>query len=564
MSWLLPADARAGLGCMRLSTSPDRDEARARATVHAALDAGFTLFDTAHAYGRDETEYGHNEKWMARFLAEHAKGAGARVITKGGMRRAGPKWIPDGKATTLRAQCEASLVALGGRAIDLYLLHAPDPRVPLATSVRALEALRAEGLVKAVGICNVNRAQLEEAMEHAEISAVQLGVSLVDDSALAGGVVARAVERGVTVICHSPLGGPRKFAELSRQRWLAERAQVDGCTLHEWALAALMAIDPNVVVIPGARRPETVASCRRAVDVKLPDEAAMVLRRFVRPLTPPPQTPLPQGEGAPEIVLLMGLQGSGKTSRVSESVARGYSRLNRDEAGGTLAQLHDKLGLLLRSGVQRAVLDNTYVTRQQRRGAIEVATRSGIPVRGVWHEIDVAQAQINVVLRMLEVHGRLLGPAELKGRTPDTIGPMVIPRTVKTLEVPADDEGFSSLTRVPFVRRPWPDGVPALFLGLDQLKNGAWLPEAAAAMAQRPAAVRVLLGWSEGGVSAPDGFVNAVCPHGGGPPSCWCRPPLPGLVLAHARSFGICLSKSRVVSGSPSLLSLSASLGMQG
>ncbi len=543
---------------MRLSTSPDRDEARARATVHAALDAGFTLFDTAHAYGRDETEYGHNEKWMAGFLAEHAKGAGARVITKGGMRRAGPKWIPDGKATTIRAQCEASLVALGGRPIDLYLLHAPDSRVPLATSVRTLEALRAEGLVKAVGICNVNRAQLDEAMEHAEISAVQLGVSLVDDSALAGGVVARAVERGVTVICHSPLGGPRKFSELSRQSWLHERAKVDGCTLHEWALAALMAIDPNVVVIPGARRPETVASCRRAVDVKLPDEAAMVLRRFLRPLTP---TLSPSGER--EIILLMGLQGSGKTTRVAESVARGYARLNRDEEQGTLAKLHDKLGLMLRSGVQKAVLDNTYVTREQRRGAIEVATRAGLPVRGVWHEIDVAQAQINVVLRMLEVHGRLLGPEELKGRTPDTIGPLVIPRTVKTLEVPADDEGFTSLTRVPFVRRPWPEGVPALFLGLDQLKNGRWLPDAEAAMSENPAAVRVLVGWSEGGVSAPDGFVNAVCPHAGGPPTCWCRPPLPGLVLAQARSLGLSLSRSRLVSSSASLVSLGSSLGLR-
>ena len=558
---------------MRLSTSPDRDEARARATVHAALDAGFTLFDTAHAYGRDETEYGHNERWMAAFLAEHARGPQARLITKGGMRRAGPKWIADGKGSTIRAQCEASLVALNGRPIDLYLLHAPDPRTPLATSMRALEALRTEGLVKAVGVCNVNRAQLDEAMEHAQVSAVQLGVSLVDDSALAGGVVARAVERGVTVICHSPLGGPRKFAELSRQSWLAERAKVDGCTLHEWALAALMAIDPNVVVIPGARRPETVASCRRAVEVRLPDEAAMVLRRFLKPPAPPspaavddrasaggPSTPL--GENG--VLLLMGLQGSGKTTRVSEAVAQGYQRLNRDEEGGTLSKLHEKLGLMLRSGVRCAVLDNTYVTREQRRGAIEVANRAGIPVRGVWHEIDVAQAQVNVVLRMLEVHGRLLAPEELKGRTPDTIGPMVIPRTVKSLEAPGDDEGFTSLTRIPFVRRPWPEGAPALFLGLDQLKrDGTWLPEAARAREQNPGVIQLLLGWSEGGVTPPEGVVNAVCPHSGGPPTCWCRPPLPGLVLERARTLKLDLSRSRLVSSSPSLANLARSLGLQ-
>jgi aryl-alcohol dehydrogenase-like predicted oxidoreductase len=576
---------------MRLSTSPDRDEARARATVHTALDSGFTLFDTAHAYGRDETEYGHNERWMATFLSEHAKGSTARLITKGGMRRAGPKWIPDGKGTTIRAQCEASLVALNGRPIDLYLLHAPDSRVPLATSVRALEALRTEGLVRAIGVSNVNRAQLDEAMEHGQISAVQLGVSLVDDSALAGGVVSRAIERGVTVICHSPLGGPRKFAELSRQSWLAERAKVDGCTLHEWALAALMAIDTNVVVIPGARRPETVESCRRAVQVRLPDEAAMVLRRYLYPLrgseelrprssraesrdasrtdfgvTHPltPTTPTLSPPGERETVLLMGLQGSGKTTRVADAVARGHQRLNRDDEGGTLAKLHDKLGLMLRSGVQSVVLDNTYVTRAQRRGAIEVATRAGIPVHGFWHEIDVAQAQINVVLRMLDAHGRLLEPHELKGRTPDTIGPLVIPRTVKTLEVPGDDEGFTSLTRIPFVRRPWPEGAAALFLGLDQLKSdGTWLPEAAKAIEENPEAVRLLLGWKEGGVMAPDGVVNAVCPHAGGPPTCWCRPPLPGLVLERVRTLKLSLARSRIVSSSAVLHSLWNSLSQR-
>src|SRR6185295_14260707 len=118
--------------------------------------------------------------------------------------------------------------------------------------------------------------------------------------------------RGVTVICHSPLGGPRKFHELSRQSWLHERAKTDGCTLHEWALAALMALNENVVVIPGAKRPETVASCRRAVEVRLPDEAAMVLRRFLAPPKADALTPtLSRGERetSGEVLLLMGLQG---------------------------------------------------------------------------------------------------------------------------------------------------------------------------------------------------------------------------------------------------------------
>lgn len=260
----------------------------------------------------------------------------------------------------------------------------------------------------------------------------------------------------------------------------------------------------------------------------------------------------------------MGLQGSGKTTRVAEAVAQGYQRLNRDEAGSTLAKLHEKLGLMLRSGIQRAVLDNTYVTREQRRGVLDVAAKHGVPVRGVWHEIDLAQAQVNVVLRMLEVHGRLLEPHELKGRTPDTLGPLVLPRTAKTLEPPADDEGFTSLTRLPFARRPWPEGAPALFLGLEQLRSdGTWLPEAARAIAEHPDAPKVLLGWKEGGLTAPAGVIDAVCPHPGGPPTCWCRPPLPGLVLERARTHTLALSRSRLITTSPVLQTLGRVLGLE-
>ena len=552
MPWLTRDDLRVGLGCMRLSTRPDRDEAAARAVVHAALDEGFTLFDTAHAYGRDESEYGHNERWLGAFL----KGRAARVITKGGMRRLGPRWMPDGRAATLRSQCEASRSALG-RPIDLYLLHAPDPRVPLSTSVRELERLRSEGLVRAVGVCNVTRSQLDEAMDCAELSAVQLGVSLLDDSALAGGVVSRALERGLTVICHSPLGGPKRYPELARQAFLQERARTDGCTVHEWALAALLALDENVVVIPGARRVETVRSSRKALEVKLPEEAAAVLKRF---LASPRAAPV----GEREVLLLMGLQGAGKTTQVQEALAAGAQRLNRDEAGGSLDKLHGKLDELLRLGARRVVLDNTYVTREQRRGALEVAAKHQVPVRGVWNEIELPQAQVNVVLRMLEVHGRLLTPEELKrSKTPDSIGPSVLARTAKTLERPEQREGFSSLELRPFVRRPWPDGTPALFVGLEHLgSDGHWDAAAEEAIAASPGAPVVLLGWKDGGVKAPPGVLDAVCPHPGGPPTCWCRPPLPGLVLALARTHGLSIPKSRLLTSSAVLAGLGHALGL--
>ena len=163
-------EARIGLGCMRLSTERERDEARATATIHAALDGGVRLFDSAHAYALDDGERGHNERLLARALASHPAGATARVVTKGGMARPGGAWRPDGRARAIAADCEASLRALDGRAIDLYLLHAPDPRVAWATSVRALAGLVERGLVARVGVCNVTRRQLEEAMAHSRRS----------------------------------------------------------------------------------------------------------------------------------------------------------------------------------------------------------------------------------------------------------------------------------------------------------------------------------------------------------------------------------------------------------
>src|SRR5918911_868201 len=97
---------------MRMSTSEDRDEELAFATIAAAADAGITVFDTAHSYGRDETELGHNERLLARALRRCGAETRAHVVTKGGMARIGGGWIPDGRGKVIRGDCEASLAAL--------------------------------------------------------------------------------------------------------------------------------------------------------------------------------------------------------------------------------------------------------------------------------------------------------------------------------------------------------------------------------------------------------------------------------------------------------------------
>src|SRR5262245_1420295 len=135
---------------MRLST-----EQAALATIRAALDAGITTFDTAHAYA--------NERLVAEALrAPHPdplpaqRREGIRIVTKCGMRREGGAWIADGRAGRIAADAAASVEALGA-APDLLLLHAPDPAVAIATSARALAQARDRGLARAVGVSNVSR-----------------------------------------------------------------------------------------------------------------------------------------------------------------------------------------------------------------------------------------------------------------------------------------------------------------------------------------------------------------------------------------------------------------------
>ena len=116
--WLDLSELRIGLGCMRMSTDETRDEERALETIAAAAGAGVTVFDTARAYGRGPDELGHNERLLARGLRRCGGEGTARIVTKGGMTRAGGGWIPDGRAKAILADCEASVVSLDGLAIE--------------------------------------------------------------------------------------------------------------------------------------------------------------------------------------------------------------------------------------------------------------------------------------------------------------------------------------------------------------------------------------------------------------------------------------------------------------
>jgi aryl-alcohol dehydrogenase-like predicted oxidoreductase/predicted kinase/histidinol phosphatase-like enzyme len=569
---------------MRLSTAPNRDEERALGVIRAALDAGAMLLDTADAYCQDDREVGHNERLIARALLGW-KGSRARitVATKGGMRRPNGAWVVDGRAKHLREACEASRRALAVDTIDLYQLHAVDPRTSLETSVRALARLQEEGKIREIGLCNVTVSQIQAARSVVAIASVQVSLSPLDTENLKSGVAEYCRDQGIRLIAHRPLGGER-VKSLSRDAALSAIAAKHVATNEEVALAWLASF-PSVVPIPGATTVEHAQSLARTLGIELDEEDKHALddRFSGRLLRVPRAERRPRDKADGEVVIVMGMPGAGKSAVARELESGGYQRLNRDAVGGSLADLAERLDELLANGSRRVVLDNTYPTRKSRNEVIESAWQRGVPVRCIWLATDVANAQINSIRRMLDVHGTLPTPEEIRQRSQkDTrfLLPDAQFRYERMLEPPTLDEGFVAVEKRAFARKLIGTGQRAIILDFDDLighdapalrpdditvaaarrdmltqscNDGwllfihAWRPQIARKettleeIAACFARMRELLGAS---------VDTACCPHDAGPPTCWCRKPIPGSVLEFASRRGVALERSVVVGSS--------------
>ena len=271
----------------------------------------------------------------------------------------------------------------------------------------------------------------------------------------------------------------------------------------------------------------------------------------------------------------MGIPGAGKSRVAGDFVARGYLRLNRDERGGSLRELATALDESLGAGERHVVLDNTYLTRAARSFVVEAAGRHDVAARCLWLDTPLAQAQVNLAERFLEVLGSLPSPEELRARArePGLVAPTSQMRALRELEEPDLDEGFAAVERVAFVREPAAGReAVGVLVAAAALERPGW---EAALDGCDPDAPHLLFDWRPGGAverldercgaARPAGseavVETALCPHPAGPPVCWCRPPLPGLAVAFAARHGVDLTRSTVVGTSPAHRTLATALG---
>ncbi|MBL8740234.1 MAG: aldo/keto reductase [Myxococcales bacterium] len=512
-------------GCMRLSTDATIDEARGLAVIAAAIDGGATLLDTAPSYAIDEAHTHANERLVAQALAAFPLRT-VEVSTKAGLVRVGGAWVADGRAKAIRASCEGSLRALGRGKLDLLLLHTVDPKTPISTSARALAELVRAGLVERAGLCNVNVEQIEEARRYVDVRAVQVAVSPFDGTAFTGGVVAHCRAAGIPVFAHSPFGGPRRAKRLFS---------------HAEVVTWLRSL--GIVAVPGATQADHARRATAAAFAPMDATRAEALSRQTGA-----KRPERHGPTRGEIVILMGIQGAGKSTSVRAFEHAGYARLNRDARGGTMAALTEELERRAASGETRFVLDNLYLTRASRAPVVDVGARHDLDVRCIWLDTSREDAELNVVSRLFERYGKVPDMRELRllvKEDPQAFGPSTLTTSQRALEAPVSGEGFSSIERRPFARvtaveRTEP-GVVVDLKSLAPVKRSTL----ETVLGSHPFTHALVIAWDpgadegtlrthveRGGLIAGLSSVEvALCSHGAGAPTCWCRPPLPGLIV---------------------------------
>lgn len=269
-----------GLGGMPMSIEgrPDRDQSIA--TIHAALDAGITLIDTADSYHRDAGEVGHNESLIADALRAYGSDtSGILVATKAGHLRPGDgSWTQNGDPAYVKLAAKASAKRLGVDAIGLFQFHRPDPTVPYADSIGAVVELLDEGVIQMAGISNANPEQIRLANEllDGRLVSVQNQFSPAFVSSYPELEVCAAL--GIAFLPWSPLGGISRAGAVGEQHVAFQQvADAHGVSPQRVTLAWELALADVVVPIPGASKPASITDSAQASDLDLTaDEVALL------------------------------------------------------------------------------------------------------------------------------------------------------------------------------------------------------------------------------------------------------------------------------------------------
>ena len=279
------------MGCWAIvgdSTWGPQDEAASVATIQAALDAGVNFFDTAEAYGD-----GYSESLLGRALA--GRRHEAVIATK-----VSPSYL---SRDEIRQHCERSLQQLGTDYVDLYQIHWPSRTVPLAETMEALDTLRQQGKVRAIGVSNFGLQDLSDLLAVGRCETNQLPYSLLS-RAIEYAIQQKCIDAGIGILCYSPLAqglltgkfsSPDEVPEgrARTRHFSSERPQTrhgePGCeaetfaaleeirrisaSVHEpMAAVALgwLLHQPGVTsVIAGARHPEQIRQAAHAADLQL-------------------------------------------------------------------------------------------------------------------------------------------------------------------------------------------------------------------------------------------------------------------------------------------------------
>ena len=264
---------RLGFGAMRLCGPGvwgwPNDRENALRVLRRAVELGVNFIDTADAYGPDL-----NEEQIARALFPYP--AGLTIATKGGCTRGGPgEWGRDGRPEHLREACEGSLRRLRVECIDLYQLHAIDPRVPLAEQIGTLRELRDAGKIRHAGLSNVDLDRVRRAREIVDIASVQNSYNLRQRESEP--VLRYCEANGMAFIPYFPLDA----GDLAGPA-LEEVAMAQGATIFQIGLAWLLRHSSATLPIPGTSSLEHVDENVGAASLSLSDAEYQRLSALAR------------------------------------------------------------------------------------------------------------------------------------------------------------------------------------------------------------------------------------------------------------------------------------------